>query len=197
MVQVDVITAVRETRSEVDQLWAAVTAGTQPYNTANGNNDNQAITVVAFRGQNRSEAQYMRSNDASLTTGTGVVAQLSLMVAFSRGAFAGFQWYNQGPCDGCGGLKGANCVQSQYAPQVQQYPESSCASERGGRAGVGRGPRGRVWGWGCSLGQVAFVCVPSCHQCVLPRAHPALPNHPHHTTPPPRLRLCPCPPQRR
>lgn len=89
----------------------------------------QVLSVVAFRGQNRSEAQYIVSNAPSRSEGTGIVQQLSLMVAWDRGRFDGFTWYNQGPCDQCGGLSNARCVQTQYEANYQKYPESACACE--------------------------------------------------------------------
>ena len=98
--------------------------------------EKQAITVIAFRGQNRSEAQYVVSASAAASQGTGVVQQLSLMVAWDRGTFNGFTWYNSGPCDTCGGLSNARCVQTQYEPYVQRYPQSSCACECCVGAGV-------------------------------------------------------------
>lgn len=119
MVKVDTISAIRNTRAEMDQLWAKVLKDAD--STA-------VISAIAFRGQNRSEPHLLRSNASAQSEGTGIVEQLSLLVSWNRGSFDGFQWYNQGPCDGCGGLSGARCVQTQYDPSYQRYPESACAT---------------------------------------------------------------------
>ena len=120
LVKVDSIAAVRTTRAEMDQIWQRLVAG---------GTDVEVVSVIAFRGQNRSEAQYIRSNVTVQTEGTGIVNQLSLLVSWDRGTFAGFQWYNQGPCGSCGGLKAGTCVQTQYEAVYQKYPQSACASE--------------------------------------------------------------------
>lgn len=55
--------------------------------------------------------------------------QLSLLVAWDRGTFNGFTWYNAGPCDACGGMGSSKCIQTQYQPEYQQYTQSTCACE--------------------------------------------------------------------
>lgn len=110
----------------------------------NGMQDAPVISVIAFRGQNRSEAQYIRSNSSTETQGTGIVQQLSLLVSWDRGAFAGFNWYNGGPCDSCGGPTGGTCVQTQYEPSYQQYTQSGCACEFAGGGGGGAGTPGQM-----------------------------------------------------
>lgn len=44
----------------------------------------KVMSVVAFRGPIRSEAQYVRSNDPQETSGTGIVDQLALTVAMDN-----------------------------------------------------------------------------------------------------------------
>lgn len=122
-VKVDTLSGVRVTRAEMDAIWRKVSADY----AAGATNVQPTITVIAFRGQNRSEAQYIRSNNTQLTEGAGIVEELSLLVSWDRGTFNGFTWYNSGPCDNCGGLGSATCVQSQYDPDYQQYPQSACA----------------------------------------------------------------------
>lgn len=122
MIKVDTLAAARTTRAEMAQLWAYIQKTIQP--------DDQVLSVIAFRGENRSEAQYVASASAARSEGTGIVQQLSLMVGWDRGTFAGFTWFNQGPCDMCGGLGNARCVQTQYDANYQKYPESACACER-------------------------------------------------------------------
>ncbi|KAL4431119.1 hypothetical protein ABPG75_006375 [Micractinium tetrahymenae] len=118
MIKVDTLVGLRATRAEIDQIWKQVLTSMQ---------DSPVISVIAFRGQNRSEAQYIRSNSSTETQGTGIVQQLSLMVSWDRGAFAGFTWYNGGPCDACGGPTGGTCVQTSYEPSYQKYTQSACA----------------------------------------------------------------------
>lgn len=118
MVRVDTMAGLRTTRAEMDQMWAKVVR------------DNPVapfISVIAFRGQNRSEAQYIRSNSSTESEGTGIVQQLSLVVGWNRGTFDGFTWYNAGPCDSCGGPTGGECVQTQYEPAYQRFTQSTCA----------------------------------------------------------------------
>lgn len=67
---VDTMTALRNTKVEEDQLYDYVTAATGV---------EQVVSVIAFRGNIRSEAQYVRSNSA-ITGGTGVVKGLGLIV---------------------------------------------------------------------------------------------------------------------
>lgn len=144
MIKVDTIAGLRSTRAEMDQIWKNVVKTAVP--------EKQAITMIAFRGQNRSEAQYVVSGSTAASEGTGVVQQLSLIVAWDRGSFNGFTWYNQGPCDSCGGLTSATCVQTQYEPSVQKYPQSSCACEwGGGRWGEVRAARCVMAGCFCWL----------------------------------------------
>jgi hypothetical protein len=119
MIKVDTIAAARTTRAEMTQIWKAVTEKFVA--------DDQVISVIAFRGQNRSEAQYVISNSPGRTDGTGIVQQLSLMVAWDRGTFNGLTWYNGGPCDSCGGMSSSKCIQTQYQPDYQQYTQSTCA----------------------------------------------------------------------
>ena len=141
-VKVDTLSGVRVTRAEMDAIWRKVSADY----AAGATNVQPTITVIAFRGQNRSEAQYIRSNNTQLTEGAGIVEELSLLVSWDRGTFNGFTWYNSGPCDNCGGLGSATCVQSQYDPDYQQYPQSACACERALRGGRrGRGGRAAAY----------------------------------------------------
>jgi hypothetical protein len=135
-IKVDTLAGVRTSRAEMDAIWRTllndVAAGSQ--------NVQPVISVIAFRGQNRSEAQYIRSNSSLLTEGTGIVEQLSLMVSWDRGEFAGFTWYNTGACSSCGGLSSSTCVQTQYNEVFQQYPESACACEPRQAGTAGSGP---------------------------------------------------------
>ncbi|KAI3433419.1 hypothetical protein D9Q98_003234 [Chlorella vulgaris] len=122
-VKVDTIAGVRVPRVEMDAIWRSLAASF----AAGSEQVQPVISVIAFRGENRSEPQYIRSNSSQLTEGTGIVKDLSLMVSWDRGNFAGFTWYNTGPCDACGGLSSSSCVQTMYDPDFQQYTESACA----------------------------------------------------------------------
>ncbi|PSC76437.1 Armadillo repeat-containing 8 [Micractinium conductrix] len=121
MVKMDTLAGVRATRAEMDQLWRWVEANAETLGLP------PVISVVAFRGANRSEAQYVRSNSSAASDGVGIVRQLSLLVSWDRGTFAGFTWYNGGSCDDCGGLSGNRCVRTQYTPEVQPYTQAQCA----------------------------------------------------------------------
>jgi hypothetical protein len=125
-VKVDTIAGVRVPRVEMDAIWRSLAASF----AAGSEQVQPVISVIAFRGENRSEPQYIRSNSSQLTEGTGIVKDLSLMVSWDRGNFAGFTWYNTGPCDACGGLSSSSCVQTMYDPDFQQYTESACACEQ-------------------------------------------------------------------
>jgi hypothetical protein len=73
--QVDTMAALRTTKQEEDQLFqlATSTAGKQP-----------VLSVIAFRGNVRSEAHYIRSDSTTLTGGTGVVERLGLLVTLGE-----------------------------------------------------------------------------------------------------------------
>lgn len=86
MVKMDTLAGVRATRAEMDQLWRWVEANAETLGLP------PVISVVAFRGANRSEAQYVRSNSSAASDGVGIVRQLSLLVSWDRGTFAGFTW---------------------------------------------------------------------------------------------------------
>ena len=153
MVKVDTISAIRTTRAEMDQLWSKVLKDADAF---------PVVSAIAFRGQNRSEPHLLRSNASAQSEGTGIVEQLSLLVSWNRGSFDGFQWYNQGPCDGCGGLSGARCVQTQYESSYQRYPESACASEcRSGGCGGRQAGRKAEAGWALH-GAAVCACVHAC-----------------------------------
>lgn len=51
----------------------------------------QVISVIAFRGQNRSEAQYVISNSVGRTDGTGIVQQVGA-AGRSRGWHEMMRW---------------------------------------------------------------------------------------------------------
>lgn len=64
----------------------------------------QAISMIAFVGQNRSEARYAASNEAYLTQGVGVVTQTALIVNWSKPALlalAGGLWLGAGSAGCC------------------------------------------------------------------------------------------------
>ena len=58
----------------------------------------QVISVIAFRGQNRSEAQYVVSNSVGRTDGTGIVQQVGAgpgrrSITACRGLDVAFLWH--------------------------------------------------------------------------------------------------------
>ena len=67
------MTALRTTRLEEDLL----------FNAAKNGSSDQVVSVIAFRGMMRSEAQYTRSA-SSITGGQGVVEKLGLIAAFGE-----------------------------------------------------------------------------------------------------------------
>jgi hypothetical protein len=44
----------------------------------------QAMSLVAFKGENRSDARYAASNEKYLTQGTGIATQMALIVNWSE-----------------------------------------------------------------------------------------------------------------
>lgn len=81
MVTVDTLAALRTTKAEEDAIWGPIL----------GVQQTEVLSVIAFRGQNRSDAKYIRSNMAALTGGTGIVEQMSLFIGFSERGRVGEQ----------------------------------------------------------------------------------------------------------
>lgn len=121
-VKVDTLTALRTTRAEEDQLFDAAIALASVNAAFKG-----VLSIIAFRGTLRSEVKYIRSDSPETTGGTGVVTKLALLLDFDRGNLNGFEWYDFGSCEECGGLNGANCITTEYNEQYQKYPMSTCA----------------------------------------------------------------------
>jgi hypothetical protein len=121
-VKVDTLTALRTTRAEEDQLFDAAIALASVNAAFKG-----VLSIIAFRGTLRSEVKYIRSDSTEATGGTGVVTKLALLLNFDRGDLNGFEWYDFGSCEECGGLNGANCITTKYNEQYQKYPMSTCA----------------------------------------------------------------------
>lgn len=122
-VKVDTLSVLRSTRAEEDQLFDAAIALAQANSAFS-----KVLSIIAFRGTVRSEVKYIRSDQPSVTGGTGVVDQLALLLVFDRGNLTGFEWYDFGSCEDCGGLNGANCISTSYNAEYQKYPMSTCAS---------------------------------------------------------------------
>ncbi len=85
------------------------------------------ISVIAFRGNIRSEAQYIRSA-SSTTVGQGVVTRLGLIATMDTGNLTALNWYNFDGCNDCGGAGSSTCIQTQYDPVYQVTPQESCAT---------------------------------------------------------------------
>lgn len=71
----DTMAALRSTKIEEDQLFDLTKAL----------NEEQVLSVIAFRGNVRSEAQYIRSA-STITGGTGIVERLGLLVTMGESA---------------------------------------------------------------------------------------------------------------
>ena len=87
----------------------------------------QVISVIAFRGNIRSEAQYIRSASA-ITGGQGVVARLGLIVNMDGGVLSALNWYNFDGCNACGGQGSSTCIRTQYDAVYQPQTQESCAT---------------------------------------------------------------------
>ncbi|RMZ54375.1 hypothetical protein APUTEX25_001951 [Auxenochlorella protothecoides] len=118
MVTVDTLAALRTTKAEEDAIWGPIL----------GVQQTEVLSVIAFRGQNRSDAKYIRSNMAALTGGTGIVEQMSLFIGFNRGVFAGFSWWDFGQCTACGGLVSDQCIRTSLSDSYQLTAQASCAA---------------------------------------------------------------------
>jgi hypothetical protein len=70
----DTITSLNTSRLQEDLL----------FQLARGLSPDQVISVIAFRGNIRSQPQYIRSAAPSLTGGQGVVERLGLLVSLGR-----------------------------------------------------------------------------------------------------------------
>ena len=70
-VGVDTLAAVRGTKAEEDQIFDSLPSGKAA-----------VLSVIAFRGQNRSEARYVRSASATTTKGIGIVSTTALLLQF-------------------------------------------------------------------------------------------------------------------
>jgi hypothetical protein len=114
---VDTMTALRTTKLEEDLMFALAKAQTAE----------QVISVIAFRGNIRSEAQYIRSA-SSITGGQGVVQRLGLIVTMDNGNLTNLNWYNFDGCNDCGGADSSTCIKTQYDPVYQTTPQQSCAT---------------------------------------------------------------------
>ncbi|KDD75899.1 hypothetical protein H632_c447p1 [Helicosporidium sp. ATCC 50920] len=117
-VTVDTMAALHTTKAEMDSLW----------NSIQGTQQRQVMSVIAFRGENRSEARYIRSNSPSDTGGTGIAEEMGLVVSFARGVFAGFSWYDYDDCVACGGLSSSECIKTTYDPVYQTVTQNTCAA---------------------------------------------------------------------
>ena len=66
--------ALRTTIVEEEQLYKVAISNGQP----------AVVTVVAFRGNVTSPPMYIRSNDADVTSDTGIVSKLGLIISLGR-----------------------------------------------------------------------------------------------------------------
>lgn len=114
---IDSMAAIRTTKAEEDVLWDPIL----------GLQQTEVLSVIAFRGQNRSDPRYIRSNNAGQTSGTGIVQQMSLLIGFDQGQFAGFSWWDFGECTACGGLVSSNCIQTDQNDVYQLTAQAACA----------------------------------------------------------------------
>ncbi|KAL4534227.1 hypothetical protein Ndes2437B_g03515 [Nannochloris sp. 'desiccata'] len=114
---VDSMTALRTTKLEEDLMFAL----------AKQSGGEQVISAIAFRGNIRSEAQYIRSA-SSVTGGQGVVQRLGLIVTLDNGNLTNLNWYNFDGCNECGGADSSSCIRTQYDPVYQVTPQESCAT---------------------------------------------------------------------
>ena len=111
------MTALRTTKLEEDLM----------FNLAKTQAAEQVISVIAFRGNIRSEAQYIRSA-SSITGGQGVVNRLGLIVTMDSGNLTSLNWYNFDGCNECGGADSSTCIKTNYDPVYQVTPQQSCAT---------------------------------------------------------------------
>ena len=111
------MTALRTTKLEEDLM----------FNLAKQSAGEQVISVIAFRENIRSEAQYIRSA-SSITGGQGVVQRLGLIVTLDNGNLTNLNWYNFDGCNECGGANSDSCIRTQYDAVYQTTPQESCAS---------------------------------------------------------------------
>jgi hypothetical protein len=114
---VDTMTALRTTKLEEDLMFAL----------AKQQAGEQVISVIAFRGNIRSEAQYIRSA-STITGGQGVVNRLGLIVTMDTGNLTALSWYNFDGCNECGGADSSTCIKTQYDAAYQTTPQESCAT---------------------------------------------------------------------
>ncbi|GAB4822799.1 hypothetical protein N2152v2_009845 [Parachlorella kessleri] len=116
-VEVDSMAVLRVTKAEFDQLWDHI-PNTLP----------QAVSMIAFKGVNRSEARYAASAEAYLTQGVGIATEMAMIVSWDKGVFAGLTWYDFQSCANCGGIYSDRCLRLQEDDVYQQYPQTSCAA---------------------------------------------------------------------
>jgi len=111
------MTALRTTKLEEDLM----------FELAKQSVGEQVISVIAFRGEIRSEAQYIRSS-SSITGGQGVVNRLGLIVNIDNGNLTALNWYNFDGCNECGGADSDTCIRTQYDAVYQTTTQESCAT---------------------------------------------------------------------
>jgi len=114
------------------------------------------MSLIAFRGQNRSEARYAASNEPYLTQGVGIATQMALvllwgkasatyytcagmhtqhvtcencLLAADKGNLVGWEWFDFQMCQTCGGIWDDRCLRLLYDPIYQQYAQTTCGGE--------------------------------------------------------------------
>lgn len=117
-VAVDSFSVLRFTKAEFDQLWDHIAPDRA-----------KAVSMVAFKGDFRSEARYSASAEPYLTQGVGIATQMALVAVWDKGNFQGFEWFDFQTCAQCGGLFSDRCLRLQENPIYQKYPQTSCGAK--------------------------------------------------------------------
>ncbi|EIE22879.1 hypothetical protein COCSUDRAFT_42464 [Coccomyxa subellipsoidea C-169] len=113
--KVDLLMAMRINGSDIDRLFATIS-------NASSSTQHEVISTVIFRAGFRSEAVYIRSEDAYLSRGTGRVKSLALSASFDKGQLTYLLW-DDVTCNSCGGLTSKQCVTT-----ATSQPQHSCAA---------------------------------------------------------------------
>ncbi|KAK9917440.1 hypothetical protein WJX75_004387 [Coccomyxa subellipsoidea] len=113
--KVDLLMAMRINSSDIDRLFSSIS------NTSTST-EHEVISAVIFRAGYRSEAVYIRSEDAHLSHGIGRVQSLALSAAFDKGQLTYLLW-DDVTCNSCGGLTSKQCIIT-----ASTQPQHSCAT---------------------------------------------------------------------
>ncbi|CAL8464782.1 g4317 [Coccomyxa elongata] len=113
--KMDVLMAMQINSSDIDRLFDSIS-------NASTSSQHDVISAVVFRAGFRSEAVYIRSEDAYLSNGIGRVQSLALSAAFSEGQLTYLLW-DDVTCNSCGGLASQRCITT-----TTSQPQHSCAA---------------------------------------------------------------------